>query len=410
MATIAKISNGASAASAINYALGHDRPMHEKTEQWLQDNQLERPVELAKCRAVAVGGTNGIDPFIAKEQFDVVRQLHNQTKESNQVLRITQSFALNELNPKIQNDWQKANDLGVELAEKLYPNHQSAVYTHLDGKNHVLHNHIIVNKVNLETGKKLREKKGESVQRARELNDQIAFRENWYILEPPKERQTDTEKELLAKNEYSYMDDLRGRINQSLQDVSVSSYEAFKERLSTYGVILSERGQTFSYAFLDANNKQRRARETRLGSDFGRETILHELENRTRQNEFSAFEQREPTITPLERDTQQRESEIVSLEQAIEPRKSEALKRESKINRFIDTIKQLAGRVPELTQRVTRKLKQTKEKILDDFERRFSKDMKNYEQEQQKSLEKQANRDVQSEKKPTKDHDRGMSL
>ena len=409
MATIAKISNGASAASAINYALGHDRPMHEKTEQWLQDNQLERPVELAKCRAVAVGGTNGIDPFIAKEQFDVVRQLHNQTKESNQVLRITQSFALNELNPKIQNDWQKANDLGVELAEKLYPNHQSAVYTHLDGKNHVLHNHIIVNKVNLETGKKLREKKGESVQRARELNDQIAFRENWYILEPPKERQTDTEKELLAKNEYSYMDDLRGRINQSLQDVSVSSYEAFKERLSTYGVILSERGQTFSYAFLDANNKQRRARETRLGSDFGRETILHELENRTRQNEFSAFEQREPTITPLERDTQQRESEIVSLEQAIEPRKSEALKRESKINRFIDTIKQFAGRVPELTQRVTRKLKQTKEKILDDFERRFSKDMKNYEKEQQKSLEKQANRDVQSEKKPTKDHDRGMS-
>ena len=409
MATIAKISNGASAASAINYALGHDRPMHEKTEQWLQDNQLERPVELAKCRAVAVGGTNGIDPFIAKEQFDVVRQLHNQTKESNQVLRITQSFALNELNPKIQNDWQKANDLGVELAEKLYPNHQSAVYTHLDGKNHVLHNHIIVNKVNLETGKKLREKKGESVQRARELNDQIAFRENWYILEPPKERQTDTEKELLAKNEYSYMDDLRGRINQSLQDVSVSSYEAFKERLSTYGVILSERGQTFSYAFLDANNKQRRARETRLGSDFGRETILHELENRTRQNEFSAFEQREPTITPLERDTQQRESEIVSLEQAIEPRKSEALKRESTINRFIDTIKQFAGRVPERTQRVTRKLKQTKEKILEDFERRFSKDMKNYEKEQQKSLEKQANRDVQSEKKPTKDHDRGMS-
>ena len=75
----------------------------------------------------------------------------------------------------------------------------------------------------------------------------------------------------------------------------------------------------------------------------------------------------------------------------------------------VDTIKQLAGRVPELTQRVTRKLKQTKEKILDDFERRFSKDMKNYEQEQQKSLEKQANRDVQSEKKPTKDHDRGMS-
>lgn len=409
MATIAKISNGASASSALNYALGQDRPMHEKTEQWLQENQLERSIELKNCRAVAVGGTNGIDPFIAQEQFDVVRQLHNQTKESNQVLRITQSFALNELDPKTKKDWQKANDLGVELAEKLYPNHQSAVYTHLDGKNHVLHNHIIVNKVNLETGNKLREQRGESVQRARELNDRIASRENWHILEPPKERQTETEKELIAKNEYSYMDDLRGRINKSLQDVSVSSYEAFKERLSDNGVNLSERGKTFSYAFLDANNKQRRAREIRLGSDFGRETILHELENRTRQNEFSAVEQREPAITPLERDTQQRESEIVSLEQAIEPRKSEALKRESTIDRFIDTLKQLAGRVPALTQRVTRKLNQTKEKILDDFERRFSKDMKNYEKEQQKNLEKQTNRAVQSEKKPTKNHNRGMS-
>ena len=35
--------------------------------------------------------------------------------------------------------------------------------------------------------------------------------------------------------------------------------------------------------------------------------------------------------------------------------------------------------------------------------------MKNYEQEQQKSLEKQANRDVQYEKKPTKDHARRIS-
>lgn len=409
MATIAKISNGASAASALNYALGQDRPMHEKTEQWLQDNQLERPVELINCRAVAVGGTNGIDPFIAKEQFHVIRQLHNQNKESNQVLRITQSFALNELDPKVQKDWKKANDLGVELVEKLYPNHQSAVYTHLDGKNHVLHNHIIVNKVNLETGNKLREQKGESVQRAREMNDRLASRENWHILEPPKERQSETEKELIAKNEYSYMDDLRERINQTLQDASVNSYDSFKERLADNGVILSERGQTFSYAFLDTNNKQRRARETRLGSDFGRETIIHELENRTRQNKFRAVEQREPAITPLERDTQQRKSEIVSIEQAIEPRKSDALKRESTINRFIDTIKQLAGRIQELTQRITRRLNQTKDKILDDFERRFSKDMKNYDQVHQQNLEKQPNKEVHSEKKPTKDHDRGMS-
>lgn len=409
MATIAKITNGASAASALNYALGKDKELHNDTKQWLEDNRLERPPELTNCRAVAVGGTNGIDISIANEQFKIVQQAFNQTARRNQVLRITQSFALNELDPTNTRDWQRANDLGCELAEKLYPDYQTAVYTHLDGQNHILHNHIIINKVNLQTGKKLDERKGSAVERARNANDEISKEQGWKVIEPVREHQSRTEQDLTKKGQYSYMADLRGRIDTTMQDTSICDFKTFSDVLGQSGVIVRERGQSFSYAFLDANNKQRRARETRLGSDFGRETILHELENRARQNEFSAVEQREPAITPLERDTQQRESEIVSLEQAIEPRKSEALKRESKINRFIDTIKQLAGRVPELTQRVTRKLKQTKEKILDDFERRFSKDMKNYEQEQQKSLEKQANRDVQSEKKPTKDHDRGMS-
>lgn len=111
MATIAKISNGASASSALNYALGQDRPIHEETEKWLKENLLERPQELENCRAVAVGGTNGIDPFIAKEQFEVIRQLHNQTKEVNQVLRITQSFALDELNLK-----SKKKSYGIIIA------------------------------------------------------------------------------------------------------------------------------------------------------------------------------------------------------------------------------------------------------------------------------------------------------
>ncbi|MDM5143112.1 hypothetical protein ICE98_00183 [Lactococcus lactis] len=205
------------------------------------------------------------------------------------------------------------------------------------------------------------------------------------------------------------MNDLRERINKSLQDVSVSSYETFKERLSDNGVILSERGQTFSYAFLDANNKQRRARETRLVLILERRPFYMSWKTEQDKTNLALLNNENQRLLRLSETLNKENQKLLAFEQAIEPRKSEARKRESKINRFIDTIKQFAGRVPELTQRVTRKLKQTKEKILDDFERRFSKDMKNYEQEQQKSLEKQANRDVQSEKNQQKDHDRGMS-
>ena len=72
-------------------------------------------------------------------------------------------------------------------------------------------------------------------------------------------------------------------------------------------------------------------------------------------------------------------------------------------------MKQFAGPAPELTQRATRKLTPTKEKILDACERRSSKRMKNYEQEQQKRLEKQAHKKVHHDKKQTKDKDMEMN-
>ncbi|MEQ6219617.1 relaxase/mobilization nuclease domain-containing protein [Levilactobacillus brevis] len=107
MATIAKVTTGASASSALNYALGQDKAMHNDTERWLEEHQLERPDDLKNCRAVAVGGTNGIDPMIAKEQFKAVQQAFNQTQRQNQVRRITQSFADNELSALNPSDWQK---------------------------------------------------------------------------------------------------------------------------------------------------------------------------------------------------------------------------------------------------------------------------------------------------------------
>src|SRR5699024_8083743 len=246
MATIAKVSNAASATFALGYGLGENTPLHHDTKSWLADHDLAQPAELENCRAVVVGGTNGIDPLIANEQFRAVRQLFQQTQKRNQVLRITQSFADNELDPLNQTDWQKANDLGVQLAEKLYPEYQSAVYTHLDGENRHLHNHIIVNKVSLATGKKLDEKRGQTVRRVRAANDDLARAQGWHILPPVREHQSPTEQDLTQAHKYSYMADLRHRIDTVMQDPTVSSYEAFSARLSSNGVNVALRGKNIS--------------------------------------------------------------------------------------------------------------------------------------------------------------------
>ena len=119
MPTIAKISSGASASSALNYALGKNKGMHNDTERWLDDHDLKQPEALQNCRAVAVGGTNGVMPEIAPEQFKLTREAYNQTQQRNQVQRIVQSFSADELDPTTPGNWQRAKDLGVELAEKL---------------------------------------------------------------------------------------------------------------------------------------------------------------------------------------------------------------------------------------------------------------------------------------------------
>jgi len=238
MATIAKVTNGASSTSSLNYALGKNKDMHEDTEKWLKENDLQKQPEFENYRAVAMGGTNGIMPEYAKDQFRTVQQMYGQSQRKNQVLRITQSFAPNELSALKPQDWQRANNLGCELAQKLYPDYQSAVYTHIDGKKHVVHNHIIVNKVNIRTGKKLSEAPKQTVARLRDYNDKIAKRENWKVLEPVRERKTDTEIDLSKKHEYSYMKDLRNRIDKVLLDGSTNDFKSFTENLNKKGELL----------------------------------------------------------------------------------------------------------------------------------------------------------------------------
>lgn len=403
MATIAKVTNGASAASALDYALGKDKPLHEHTERWLEENRLERLDALKDCRAVAVGGTNGIDPVIAKEQFKAVQQAFNQTARRNQVLRITQSFALNELDPTNTRDWQRANDLGCELAEKLYPDYQTAVYTHLDGQNHILHNHIIINKVNLQTGKKLDERKGSAVERARNANDEISKEQGWKVIEPVREHQSRTEQDLTKKGQYSYMRDLRGRIDTTMQDTSICDFKTFSDVLARSGVNVSVRGQNVSYDFLDANKKQRRARGKRLGTDYEKETILNELERRTRER----------TAQQLDREDQSRATELVrettSTDTALEQRERQAQSRKPRIDQLRNAVKPIADHLQHFTGAVREFAGKVEQRVIDsklykDVASRFKADLAKQEQARQNAIKQDLAKRMAPKKQPQKSY------
>src|SRR5699024_1275157 len=117
----------------------------------------------AEERAVEKDGHN-LDIDDAKAQMKQRTELFTKN-EGLQAHHVIQSFKPDEVTP------EKANQVGLELAEKLAPGHEVAVYTH-DDTDHI-HNHIVINSVNFETGKKYQAHGKEAIERARSLSDEV---------------------------------------------------------------------------------------------------------------------------------------------------------------------------------------------------------------------------------------------
>ena len=94
-----------------------------------------RAINYAEKRAV-VKSSHNCDIDFAKSAFKITREVYGKTG-GNQGHVVIQSFKPGEVTP------EQCNQLGLELAERIAPNHQVAVYTH-DDTDHV-HNHIVIN-------------------------------------------------------------------------------------------------------------------------------------------------------------------------------------------------------------------------------------------------------------------------
>ena len=97
--------------------------------------QASRAINYAEKRAVEKSGLN-CDVNYAKSSFKATRELYGKN-DGVQAHTIIQSFKPGEVNEK------QCNELGLELAKQIAPNHQVTVYTHND-KEH-MHNHIVIN-------------------------------------------------------------------------------------------------------------------------------------------------------------------------------------------------------------------------------------------------------------------------
>ena len=245
-------------------------------------------INYAEKRAV-VKSSHNCDIDYAKSNFKQLRMAYGKD-EGIQAHTIIQSFKPNETTK------EQANEIGLELAKEIAPGHQVAVYTHEDTEH--THNHIIINSVNLEDGKKYQ---SNAKQRhfIKEKNDEICLNHGLSIgKEKNKEvRYTLAERQLLEKGKPSWKNDIRKAINQEKEHSK--SFDDLKANLKReHGIETKLRGKTLSYKHPD---QQKYVRAKKLGYIFEKEALEHGFrKNYTREEEWKELERTVEQSRPRE--------------------------------------------------------------------------------------------------------------
>ncbi|MGG0534428.1 relaxase/mobilization nuclease domain-containing protein [Priestia aryabhattai] len=222
--------------------------------------------------------SNSIDCDVdyVRNQFKATREIWGKNG-GIQAHHVIQSFKPEEV------DSQKANEIGLQLAEKLAQGHEVAVYTHTD-KDHI-HNHIVINAVNYEDGRKFHAHGQDAIDRFRDVSDQLCKEHGLSIVEERSAdvRYTLAEQSLLQKGETSWKDEIRTAIDSSKKQAT--SFEDFQERLKDQGVQATLRGKNITYEHLESNKK---VRGSKLGLAYEKETILDGFERQVTRERAAA--------------------------------------------------------------------------------------------------------------------------
>ena len=215
--------------------------------------QVSRAINYAEKRAVEKCGHN-CDINYAKSNFKELRVLYG--KDTGiQAHTVIQSFKPGEVTA------EKANQMGLELAQSIAKEYQVAIYTHGDTEH--IHNHIVINSVNLENGKKYQSNR-KQIDLVKSENDRICREHEVSVVkEKSPVRYTLAEKTLLEKGQTSWKDELRKAIDQTKE--RTSDFKSFRETLKEFDIEVKLRGQTISYKHPEVNKW---VRGRKLGHDY----------------------------------------------------------------------------------------------------------------------------------------------
>ena len=222
-------------------------------------------------------------PDTAKEDFALTReQFHKE--DGRQAIHLIQSFRPGEVSPEL------ANEIGVDLARSIAPGHEVAVYTHTDREH--IHNHLVINAVNSENGKKW-QSGPENIDHIRRVSDELCLENGLSVIEKPlaKERFSMAEYKLAERGQPLWKDELRTSIEKAQEHAQ--SLDEMKSYLKEqYGIEMKIQNKNVSFLH---PGQQKYCRGKTLGEAYTKEALEHEYarqdQSRTNANQPAGRQQ-----------------------------------------------------------------------------------------------------------------------
>jgi hypothetical protein len=246
MAVIKRLSAKSSVKGIINYITNK-----EKTDEKIISGQ--------EC-----------SPNLAYEQMSATKLQYNKT-EGIQYHHVIQSFKPGEVSP------EKAHALGVELAQNHFKGHECVISTHID-KEHI-HNHIVANSINKETGKKYVSTK-ERLRELKKENDRLCEREKLSIPEKNKNRYLKMQEVEPAKRGESWKFKLMNQIDIAKQQSSTKDEFIKNMEQEGYQVNWTDSRKYITYTTPEGQ----KCRDSKLLKEYSKEVM---------ENEYRGIESKE---------------------------------------------------------------------------------------------------------------------
>ena len=266
-----------SISRVISYAKNQEKTTFSDLKQVLKYAENDEKTIDKNEKTMYVTGVNCKTETAYEEMITVQNRFDKTT--GNVAYHAYQSFKTGEVSPEL------AHKIGIELAEKMWSEHQVVVATHFNTGTY--HNHFVVNSVNMFTGKKFDCNKG-AYYHFRELSDNLCREYGLTVIEKPTGKTPRSIYFAEKRGEPTKYNLMRQAMDETMK-ICVS-YAQFKKAMYKKGYIINDDNNR-KYPTIRSINDKKAVRMYHLGEQYLPKNIVNKVEHNPYyyQNRYMEF-------------------------------------------------------------------------------------------------------------------------